>query len=149
MSEHHAAVTWKRETPDFKKETYNREHTWTFKDGLTLPASAAPEYKGKPKHADPEEAFTAAVAGCHMLTFLAIAAMQGYSVAEYTDEPVGILEKNAEGKLMMTKITLKPRATFDGEKQPSAEELKALHENAHKHCFIANSVRSEIVVDAG
>ena len=112
-----------------------------------MTATAAPVYLGDPKNVDPEEAFVAALSACHMLTFLAIACKQKFVLDEYVDDAVGHMEKNAEGKLAIIKVTLKPKITFSGEKKPTAEELDKMHHAAHENCFIANSVKTEITVE--
>lgn len=147
MSEHTATIEWRRESPDFAYESYNRDHDWSFDAGITVRASAAPAYKGNERCVDPEEAFVASLAGCHMLTFLAVACKKRYVVDGYHDEAVGVLGKDAEGRLAVTRVTLRPRATFGGERTPSPEELRQLHDQAHHACFIANSVRTEVVVE--
>jgi organic hydroperoxide reductase OsmC/OhrA len=147
MSEHTATIEWRRETPDFQYETYNRDHDWSFDAGITVRASANPGYLGSESYVDPEEAFVASLSSCHMLTFLALAARKRYIVDDYLDQAVGILDKDATGKLAMTKVTLRPRVAFSGEKVPSADELHQLHDRAHQHCFIANSVKTEVVVE--
>jgi organic hydroperoxide reductase OsmC/OhrA len=147
MSEHHATIDWKRETPDFAYETYNRDHDWTFDAGVTVRGSAAPAYKGSESCVDPEEAFVASLSSCHMLTFLALAARKRYVVDAYRDEAVGILAKDVAGNLAITKVTLRPQVRFDGEPQPNPEELRQLHDRAHHACFIANSVKTEVVVE--
>jgi organic hydroperoxide reductase OsmC/OhrA len=147
MSEHAVTVDWKRETPDFGYETYNRDHDWSFDAGITVRASAAPAYKGGESCVDPEEAFVASLSSCHMLTFLALAARKQYMVDRYRDEAVGILGKDAAGSLAMTKVTLRPHVVFGGEKTPSPEELRQLHDRAHHACFIANSVKTEVVIE--
>lgn len=128
--------------------TPSRSHTWTFGGGQTLRASAAPEYGGEPEHTNPEEGLVAAVAGCHMLTFLFVAARRGYAVTRYEDDPVGTLGKNADGRMAITQIRLRPRIAFGGDKQPGAEELTKLHEAAHRNCFIANSLSCEVTVES-
>ncbi len=147
MSEHKATIEWKRETPDFAYETYNRDHDWTFDAGVVVPASAAPSYNGSESRVDPEEAFIASLSSCHMLTFLAVAAKKKHVVDSYHDEAVGHLEKNEAGQLAITRVTLRPRVQFSGDRIPSAEELQRLHDSAHHHCFIANSVKTEITVE--
>ena len=147
MSEHKATIEWKRESPDFTFETYNRDHDWSFDAGITVRASAAPAYKGNERCVDPEEAFVASLASCHMLTFLAVACKRRYVVDGYRDEAVGVLGKDAEGRLAITRVTLRPRVTFGGERTPTPEELRQLHEQAHHACFIANSVKTEVVVE--
>jgi organic hydroperoxide reductase OsmC/OhrA len=147
MSEHKITLTWKRGDTPFEYQKYLRDHTWKFK-GTEVQASAAPAYLGNPKLVDPEEAFVASLSSCHMLTFLAIACKQKFVLDEYVDEAVGHMEKNAEGKLAITRVTLKPKLKFSGDKQPSAEELDKMHHGAHDQCFIANSVKTEITVEA-
>jgi len=146
MSEHRADITWDLGTGDFTYETYPREHTWRFPDGPEVAASAAPEFLGKPECVDPEQAFVASVSSCHMLTFLAIAARKRLRVERYTDAAVGHLEKNAEGRLAVTRVELRPVITWGGDTIPDAEAIAKMHESAHKNCFIANSVLTEIVV---
>ncbi|MEM9281038.1 MAG: OsmC family protein [Verrucomicrobiota bacterium] len=145
MSEHKATLTWTRGENDFGYKEYPRGHQWTFpRSSQSINASAAPDYLGDPDAADPEEAFTAALASCHMLTFLAIASMSGFVVDRYEDSAVGHLEKGENGKPWLARITMSPVITFSGDKQPSPEDLEKLHEKAHHECFLANSVKTEI-----
>lgn len=145
MSEHKITLTWKRETPDFNYKTYDRGHTVKFSGGSTTQVTAAPEYLGNPAIANPEELMVAALSSCHMLTFLALAAFKGIVVDHYSDEAVGVLGKNAEGKMALLEVTLRPQITFSSN-QPDADTLHQLHEKAHKECFIANSVKTEVKV---
>jgi len=147
MSEHKAAISWARGARGFGFEEYSRDHAWSFDGGVGLAATAAPEYRGSPERVDPEEAFVAAVASCHMLTFLAFASRKRWVVDRYDDAAVGFMEKNAAGKLAIARVVLRPKVVFAG-KAPSADEFARLHHSAHENCFIANSVRSEIVVEA-
>lgn len=147
MSEHRAAVEWRRNTDGFGYEDYNCEHTWRFEGDIEVPASSAPEYLGKPGSVDPEEAFVASASSCHMLTFLAIASRKRYIVDSYKDAAVGFMTPNADGKLWVSRIELRPEITFSGERLPSPEAVERIHERAHHECFIANSVRSEIVME--
>jgi organic hydroperoxide reductase OsmC/OhrA len=147
MSEHRATINWKRETPDFAYESYNRDHAWQFDAGITVKASASPAYKGNESCVDPEEAFVASLSSCHMLTFLAIAARKRYVVDAYLDQAVGILAKNEAGNLAITKVTLRPEIRFGEDIRPTADELIRLHEQAHHACFIASSVKTEVVVE--
>jgi len=112
-----------------------------------MTASAAPAYLGDPKNVDPEEAFVASLSSCHMLTFLAIACKQKFVLDEYVDDAIGQMEKNAEGKMAITKVTLRPKLKWSGDKQPTAEELDKIHHAAHDNCFIANSVKTEVTVE--
>jgi organic hydroperoxide reductase OsmC/OhrA len=147
MSEHEVRVEWKLGGVGFTPDTYDRTHRWTFGGGVGIEASAAPEYRGRRELPNPEEALVAALSSCHMLTFLALAAGRRLVVERYEDHAVGRLEKNAQGRLAITRATLRPRVVFGGEKRPTADELSRLHHLAHERCFIANSVTTEVSVE--
>lgn len=147
MSEHKITLTWKRGDKPLEYQKYSRDHTWKFDGGHEMQASAAPAYLGNPNLVDPEEAFVASLSSCHMLTFLAIAAKKKLVLDEYVDEAIGYMEKNAEGRLAITRVILRPRLKFSGEKQPTAQELEEMNHAAHEQCFIANSVKTEIKVE--
>ncbi len=150
MSEHRTQVRWARGTESFTYEAYDRTHRWRFAGGCEFDASATPEYRGRAELPNPEEALVAALSSCHMLTFLALAARRRFVVDAYDDDAVGHMEKNADGKLAITRVELRPRIRFSGEKQPTSDELARLHELSHRECFIANSVKTEVsVVPAG
>jgi organic hydroperoxide reductase OsmC/OhrA len=143
MSEHRAKVEWQR-SGEFRYETYSRAHTLQF-DGITVPGNAAPaNIPSTVKHeggVDPEQAFVAALSSCHMLWFLHIALQRKWVVDRYVDEAVGVLDKT-----WVSRVTLRPRVTFAG-RQPTAEEHRALHHAAHEKCFIANSVKTEVLIE--
>jgi organic hydroperoxide reductase OsmC/OhrA len=151
MSENKATIKWTRTSPDFLRGRYSREHTWTFDGGVTVPASSSPAVVpvpfSNPANVDPEEAFVASLSSCHMLTFLFLAQKQGFQVDAYEDEAVGIVSKNETGSMWVSTVTLNPKITFSGDKLPSVTDEEHLHEMAHKHCFIANSVKTEITVN--
>ena len=151
MSEHHARIYWDRTSPEFLKGRYSREHVWTFDGGLEVPASPSPAVVRAPysnaANVDPEEAYVASISSCHMLTFLYVAAKAGFHLESYEDNAVGIVAKNAQGAPWVSKVTLRPKIAYAGDKRPSAEELARLHHDAHAQCYIANSVRSEIVIE--
>jgi organic hydroperoxide reductase OsmC/OhrA len=147
MSEHKITLTWKRGDTPFEYQKYSRDHTWKFDGGQEMQASAAPAYLGNPKFVDPEEAFVASLSSCQMLTFLAVTCKKKFVLDEYVDEAVGHMEKNAEGKLAITRVTLRPRLKFSGDKQPTAEELKEMNHTAHEQCFIASSVKTEVTIE--
>jgi organic hydroperoxide reductase OsmC/OhrA len=149
MSEHKVTLEWKRESEAFTYESYNRDHVLIFESGVQMPASAAPAYRGNPARVNPEDALVAALSSCHMLTFLAVAAKRKFVVDRYSDHAVGFLEKNQKGKLAITRVILRPTITFGGATPPTREEITALHERAHAECFIANSVTTEVTVEAG
>ena len=144
MSTHTASLAWSRGTADFTYERYPRDHMVTFGTGTSITASAAVEYRGSPNLVNPEEQLVAALASCHMLTFLAICARKRIVVESYVDAAEGVLEKDAEGRLAVTRVVLRPRVTFGGE---APADLAELHHKAHEGCFIANSVRTVVTVE--
>ncbi|MEZ8697862.1 OsmC family protein [Vibrio lentus] len=153
MSEYSAVIRWARGDDEaFSDNQYSRGHTWEFDGGVTVPASSSPHVVPLPfsveANVDPEEAFIAALSSCHMLTFLGIAAKQKYVIDSYVDDAVGVLEEDESGRSSVTKVTLRPDIVFSGAKIPTAKQLDKLHHLAHKNCFIANSVKTEIVVEA-
>ncbi|MBJ2146357.1 OsmC family protein [Vibrio sp. IB15] len=152
MSDYGALIRWQKgEDEAFSDNQYSRGHTWEFDGGVIVPASSSPHVVPLPlsvaENVDPEEAFIAAIASCHMLTFLGIAAKQKYVIDSYVDDAVGVLEEDESGRSSVTKVTLRPKIVFLGTKNPTAKQLDKLHHLAHKNCFIANSVKTEIVVE--
>lgn len=151
MSEHSATIAWTRSSTDnFLSGRYSREHTWVFDGGLTVPASPSPSVVpspfSNPAHVDPEEAYVASIASCHMLTYLYLASRQGFVVDRYQDDAVGRMTKNERGVPWVSTVTLRPQITYGGDQRPSADDESRLHHLAHEQCFIANSVRTEITV---
>lgn len=151
MSHHTATVVWERHGAEFVDGRYSRAHRWTFDGGATVPASSSPHVVpiplSDPLGVDPEEAFVAALSSCHMLFFLSFAAGRGLVVDQYLDEAVGTMAPNARGRLAMTRVVLRPRIAFVGDHHPDGATLRALHDQAHHACFLANSVRTDIVVE--
>jgi organic hydroperoxide reductase OsmC/OhrA len=146
MSEHRASIAWRRSSQDFTYQSYNRAHDWRF-TAATVPASATKEYRGEESRVNPEEALVAALSSCHMLTFLAVAAKRKLSLDSYQDEAVGVLEKNAAGRLAVTRVTLRPQVVWTAGVTVSAEDLAQMHHDAHEGCFIAHSVKTEVTVE--
>ncbi len=151
MSTFTATLLWERGDGDFPGKRYSRRHQVSFDGGACTLWSAAPQNVPAPwsdaTGIDPEEAFVASLASCHMLWFLALAAGQGYDIETYADNPVGLMERNAEGRMAMTVITLHPNVQFSGAHRPDVAQLQQLHERAHHECYIANSVRTQIRVE--
>jgi organic hydroperoxide reductase OsmC/OhrA len=148
MAEYKAEIRWQRGEQVFTDQRYSRAHVWGFDGGITVPASSSPFVIPPPQSdesaVDPEEAFVAALSSCHMLWFLSIAAKRGYIVDSYHDEAIGVMAKNAEQRMAMTRVTLRPLVRFGGDKTPSAADIDQLHHAAHDQCFIANSVKTEV-----
>ena len=152
MNLYRATVAWQNNGQVFTDKKYSRKHLWHFDGGLEVPASASPHIVGEPyadpSAVDPEEAFVASLASCHMLWFLSLAAEQEFVVAEYQDQAEGTMKKNAEGKLAITEVILRPIVRFDENSTPDQQIFENLHQQAHKRCFIAHSVKTTITVDA-
>jgi organic hydroperoxide reductase OsmC/OhrA len=152
MGEYTANLEWQRDGAVFTDNRFSRAHRWRFDGGADVAGSASPLIvpppQSDPAAVDPEEAFVAAIASCHMLWFLALAARAGFVVDHYRDDAVGIMERIDSGKQAITRVTLRPDIGFSGDEQPSPDELQSLHHKAHENCFIANSVLTEITVEA-
>jgi len=150
LSKHTAEVRWERHASPFIDNRYSRAHEWHFDGGAVVPASSSPHVVrvpfSDPSCVDPEEAFIAALSSCHMLWFLGLAAKQGYVVDSYVDAALGAMEQNAESREAITTVTLQPAIAFSGAKVPTDGDVHALHHQAHDSCFLANSVKSRIVI---
>jgi organic hydroperoxide reductase OsmC/OhrA len=151
MGSYTATIRWKRGSDgDFAKGQYSRAHEWAFDGGAVVAASPSPHIVPAPwsdaAGVDPEEAFVASLASCHMLFFVDFARRAGLLVDAYVDEAEGELGKRADGRMAMTRVTLHPRVTWGGT-PPDAAAIADLHHRAHDACFIANSVTSEVRVD--
>src|SRR3954454_11061643 len=151
--EHSARIVWEREDgAPFIDNRYSRAHSWSFDGGVTVPGSSSPSVVRLPlsraEAGDSGETFVAALSSCHMLFFLSFAAAEGLVVDRYDDMAIGVMGRDARGRTMVSKVTLHPRVTLSGPLRPGEDELAALHHHAHEECFIANSVLTEVAVEA-
>jgi len=151
MSTYTATIRWSRNGAEgFTKGQYSRAHEWAFDGGLTVPASPSPHIVPAPWNdpvgVDPEEAFVASLSSCHMLFFLDFARRAAFVVDSYVDEAEGVLEKRADGRAWMSRVTLHPRIAWGGN-APDEAATADLHHKAHEACFIANSVTTEVTID--
>ncbi|TCU09961.1 OsmC family protein [Rhizobium sullae] len=148
MTTFSAEVSWQRGEGSFTDGKYSRGHVWKFDGGLSVPASASPHNVPLPyavaENVDPEEAYVAALSSCHMLFYLWLASKKGMVVDSYVDAATGIMEK-IDGKMLVSRVELKPAVVYAGE-APSRETEKKLHHEAHDLCFLANSVKTKIDV---
>jgi organic hydroperoxide reductase OsmC/OhrA len=147
-----AEVVWERRGAEFVGSRYSRTHELRFEGGVTVPGSAAPTslppgIVNEHPCVDPEQALVAALSGCHMLFALAFFSKAGFVVDRYVDNAVGEMGKNERGRFFVSKVTLAPAITFSGEKRPTVADIADIHHRAHDHCYIANSVRAEVVID--
>ena len=149
MSRYTANVRWMRGGAKFTDNRYSRRHAWRFDGGAEVPGSASPHSVpvpySDPEAVDPEEALVAALSSCHMLFFLSIAAKRGHRIDEYDDDAEGFLEKDADGRMSITRIVLHPRIAFSADTPPpSSAEIDAMHDEAHHACYIANSIKAKV-----
>ena len=148
MSEYRAEVLWERGEQAFVDNRYSRRHLLRFDGGAEVAGSSSPHVVPVPMSdasaVDPEEAFVAALASCHMLFFLGYAAQSKFRVDRYRDAALGVLARDASGRISMTEVTLNPVVEFSGERRPTQAELDQLHDRSHANCYIANSVRTEV-----
>ncbi len=148
MAHYTAEVLWLRGDQDFLDNRYSRKHLLRFDGGLEVPGSSSPHVVSLPMSdalaVDPEEAFVASLSSCHMLWLLSIAAKQQFRVDRYFDAAVGLMEKNPEGKMAITLVTLRPQVHFSGGRLPTREQITQMHHEAHEQCYIANSVKTEV-----
>lgn len=151
MHVHSATIRWERGEAPFTDNRYSRAHRWRFDGGAEVAASSSPHVVPVPMSdaaaVDPEEAFVASLASCHMLWFLSLAAARGFRVDRYQDAAEGVMGRNEAGRMAITRVTLRPAVAFSGERQPTPAELEALHHEAHERCYIANSVRTEVACE--
>ena len=147
MATYNVSILWERNDAAFTDHRYSRGHRWRF-DGLEIPASSSPHVVPLPMSVhdavDPEEAFVASLASCHMLWFLSIAAKRGYVVDKYSDDASGVMAKDPEGKWWMTEVILRPNVSFVGDHRPTVTDEDAMHHQSHEQCFIANSVKTHV-----
>ncbi len=152
MSVYTAGIAWERGEQRFVDNRYSRRHEASFDGGVNVAMSSSPKVVrvpfSDPTAVDPEELFVASLASCHMLWFLSIAAAAGFCVDSYRDAAEGEMAADAAGRMVMATVTLRPHCHFSGEKLPSDEEYLGLHEQAHHECFLANSVRCEMRIEA-
>ena len=150
MANYQATVEWARNGQHFLDNKYSREHVWHFDGGITVKGSSSAHVVPLPYSSldavDPEEALVVALASCHMLSFLYVAAKAGFLVDDYRDEAVGKMSKNERGKAWISEVVLHPQIHFSGARMPDVLEIKALHHQAHDECFIANSVKTDVRV---
>ncbi|MEP7068905.1 MAG: OsmC family protein [Usitatibacter sp.] len=145
---HTASVVWERGEEPFLDKRYSRRHLIRFDGGAQVVGSSSPSVVrpplSDPSAVDPEELFIASLATCHMLWFLDIAARNSFRVDRYEDEAEGVMERDSQGKMAITRVTLRPAARFSGESIPTRDEIERLHHEAHQQCFIASSVKAEV-----
>lgn len=151
MTPYTAETLWLRGEQKFLDNRYSRKHVLRFDGGVEVPGSSSPHVVRQPYSdataVDPEEAFVSSLSSCHMLWFLSIAVERKFRVDRYFDAASGIMETNANGKLFVSVVTLRPNVQFSGEHMPTRAEVDAMHHAAHQDCFIANSVKTQVLCE--
>lgn len=149
MGKYTATIRWQRGDREFADDQYSRGHEWVFDGGVIVPASASPQIVPLPlsveENVDPEEAFVASLSSCHMLFFLSLAVKRGIVVDSYTDNAIGYMEMDGDGKFAMTRAVLRPEASYAA--SPDRALIEKLHHRAHDLCFIANSVKTDVITE--
>lgn len=140
-------LNWNRNGVAFTPKTYDRTHNIRFGGGIVIEGSAAPEFMGKAALVNPEELFVASISNCFMLTFIYLASTKNLVIDQYNAEATGTLGKNAEGKMAMTEVVIKPEISFENGAQPEASLLQELFHKAHDSCFISCSVKTTVRVE--
>jgi organic hydroperoxide reductase OsmC/OhrA len=152
MSTHHAEVTWQRQDHVPLGQQYSRAHWWQFDGGAAVRASSSPAVVPEPysdaSAVDPEEAFVAGLSSCHMLWFLSLAAQAGHTVLRYRDAAQGVMQNDGAGEQWISTVVLSPDVVFSKDTVLDQRGFDALHHRAHAKCFLANSVKSTIQIDA-
>ena len=147
---HEAKTRWRLDG-DMPSGRYSRAYETRFDGGAVIPGGPSPDLVPPPwtdpGAVDPEEMFVAALSSCHMLWFLDFARRDGLTALTYEDDAEGVMTRNDAGALWVSHVTLRPKITWQG-RAPDAEAIAALHERAHHACFIANSTRTEIAIEA-
>jgi organic hydroperoxide reductase OsmC/OhrA len=151
MGTYRATTDWSlQDGEDFATGRYSRGHVVVFGSGFEAPGTASHQIVGNKWSVqgavDPEEMLVGAIVTCHMLSFLHIAREAGFLISRYRDEAVGEMTKRDDGEMWVSRVTLHPEISYDG-RQPTPGERDEMHHAAHHICFIANSVKTEIVVE--
>lgn len=116
---------------------YSRNHRYQAPGKPEIPGSSDPSFRGDPSRYNPEELLVASLSSCHMLWYLHLCAVNGIVVTHYEDDAHGVMQETADGGGRFTEVTLRPAVTItSGDKK---ELALALHLEANKLCFIANS----------
>ncbi|TRD19747.1 OsmC family protein [Palleronia caenipelagi] len=149
MSDLSVSLNWERSEPEFAAGAYSTAHRVDYNDALAVTMDAAPEYHGDPANGNPEQALAAALASCHMMTFLALAAKAKWPVASYRDHAVAHLGKGPKGRVAVTRIDLNPEVGFDDGFEVSDEDMAKMQDRAHRYCFVANSLAEHVEVKVG
>ncbi|MBB3036853.1 OsmC family protein [Hoyosella altamirensis] len=137
-------VEWSGETADYTR--YSRDHTVRSQARSTILGTADASFLGTPERWNPEQLLVSALAQCHMLWFLGLAANSGVIVTSYVDHAIGHMVEHPDGAGEFSEVVLRPEVTLRA--GVSERRLTRLHERAHEKCFIARSVNFPVRCEA-
>ncbi len=146
MSKISIDLTWELNQGVLTPGKYSNKHEIIFNPNITIIGDSAPDWQGDPKNSNPEQTLAASLSSCHMMTFLALAAKMNWPVISYKDKAVATLGKNSLGKMSVTDIELNPKVKFSKDFSVDAKKMREIQDRAHRYCFIANSLSSEVKV---
>ncbi len=144
MSEYVAELSWSLDDGELLHGKYSTNHSMRFAGGLVTTMTSAPDYGGDARYVNPEETLAAALSSCHMMTFIALAAKARWKITNYQDRAVAILGKTEDGRNRVAGITLHPVIKFVLGHEVAHDKLEAMHERAHRYCFVANSLSCDM-----
>ena len=146
MSKISIDLTWELNQGVLTPGKYSNKHEIIFNPNITINGDSAPDWQGDPKNSNPEQTLAASLSSCHMMTFLALAAKMNWPVISYKDKAVATLGKNSLGKMSVTDIELNPKVKFSKDFSIDEKKMREIQDRAHRYCFIANSLSSEVKV---
>ena len=124
---------------------YRRDHNIIVAGKPPLPGSSDPAFRGDPGRYNPEELLVASLSTCHMLWYLHLCSVNHITVLEYRDAAIGTMQENEDGSGTFVRVLLKPWVKISADSDQS--KARSLHEEAHRYCFIANSVNFPVEAD--
>ena len=129
-------------------QSYSRDHEISFAGKqIVIPGSSDPSFRGDASRYNPEELFVSSLSSCHMLWYLHLCAVNKINVQSYVDHAEGVMEETENGSGRITGVTLFPKITVENKTDEIVNLAQELHLQAHKMCFIANSVNFEVTVE--
>ncbi len=130
-------------TADYR--AYSRQHVISAPGKPELPGSSDPAFRGDAARWNPEDLLVASLSSCHMLWYLHLCTQAQIVVLAYHDDAVGTMVEDAGGGGRFSGAVLRPVATLAA--GADAARAAALHEEAHRMCFIANSVNFPVAIE--
>ena len=146
MSKISIDLIWSLNKGKMSPGKYSNQHEIIFTPNIKIIADSAPDWRGSELNSNPEQTLAASLSSCHMMTFLALAAKMSWPVIGYKDNAIATLGKNSKGQMSVIKIELNPKVEFTDGFYVEPDEMAKIQDRAHRYCFIANSLSSEVKV---